>query len=327
EYWIVESGTYLEHPHLSGVFSGLPLVHGPFLLLYTYYLIYPEQTWDRRSWLHFLPFLAYQIYASFAFFFIPAADKLVFMQQLLAGNPPLHLFIWGQIKAVQGLVYMILILVLLRRHQIRLQANFSNTEALNLRWLRILATGLLIIYALALVNTLLVWQWNLNLEAMIGLAATLFVLLAGFFAMRQGTLFGPEVSPQRLVPEKYMQSRLTQTDVLEQKRRVQTYLEEEEPYLNPDFSIQQLSDALGLPVRDLSQVINEGFQKNFFTLINGYRIEVVKERIRSQEFEHLTLLAIGLSCGFNSKTTFNTVFKKMTDQTPSQFKKTLESVH
>ena len=61
--------------------------------------------------------------------------------------------------------------------------------------------------------------------------------------------------------------------------------------------------------------------KNFFDFINSYRVESVKEMLLNKEFEHYTVLAIGLESGFNSKTSFNTVFKKMTGVTPSEYRK------
>ena len=322
--WIVASETYLSYPVLSGIFSGVPLLHGPFLLLYTYYLVHPEEKWASISWLHFLPFLIYCVHFGFTFLGMPDTAKLEVMDQIVNGNPPLVLFIWGQIKALSGLVYSIFTLFLLRNHNARMRANFSNLDQLNLKWLRSLAIGLTIIYSIALLNIITVWLWELNGEGIIGLVAAIFILSAGFFAMGQSTLFGPEISPKRLVPEKYLQSRLTTKDIQQQKTQILQYFDTEQPYLEADFNMQQLSDVLNIPTRELSQVINEGFQKNFFTLVNSYRIEAVKKRIQSNDFSHLTLLAIGLSCGFNSKTTFNTVFKKMTGQTPSQFKNTLK---
>lgn len=123
--------------------------------------------------------------------------------------------------------------------------------------------------------------------------------------------------------QKYLHSRLKYEDIDSLKFRIQDYLEEEKPFLDPEFRLSQMAKALEVNGNDLSQAINEGFQKNFHALINTYRVEEVKRQLRDPRSEHLTLLAIGLQAGFNSKTTFNTVFKKITSMTPSQFKKSI----
>ncbi|MEL6256529.1 MAG: helix-turn-helix domain-containing protein [Bacteroidota bacterium] len=73
----------------------------------------------------------------------------------------------------------------------------------------------------------------------------------------------------------------------------------------------------------LSQIINQKEGKNFFDFINGYRVEEVKRNLADPNFDHFSILGIGLEAGFKSKSTFNAVFKKMTGHTPTAYKKLL----
>jgi len=73
----------------------------------------------------------------------------------------------------------------------------------------------------------------------------------------------------------------------------------------------------------LSQIINENFNRNFYDLINEYRVKEVKKCLSNQKYNNFTLLGIAYECGFNSKASFNGVFKKFTGLTPSEFKKNL----
>jgi len=75
-----------------------------------------------------------------------------------------------------------------------------------------------------------------------------------------------------------------------------------------------------IPTHQLSRVINEHFGRNFFDFINGYRVAEVKRKILDPAYAHFSLLGIAFESGFNSKSAFNRVFKKITGQTPSQFK-------
>jgi AraC-like DNA-binding protein len=94
----------------------------------------------------------------------------------------------------------------------------------------------------------------------------------------------------------------------------------EKPYLDANLSLPELADKLEIPSHHLSRVINEQFGVNFFDFVNQYRVEEVKSKIGNPEFENLSLLGIAFDSGFNTKSAFNRVFKKMTGFTPSEYK-------
>ena len=73
----------------------------------------------------------------------------------------------------------------------------------------------------------------------------------------------------------------------------------------------------------VSFIINKHLYQTFYELVNAYRINAVKEMLSQNKAENLTLLAIALECGFNSKTSFNRVFKEINGLTPSQYLKSI----
>jgi AraC-like DNA-binding protein len=75
-----------------------------------------------------------------------------------------------------------------------------------------------------------------------------------------------------------------------------------------------------IPRHYITQVLNENYKKNFFTFINEYRVREVIERFSDQKFDHYTILAIAFDAGFNSKSTFNTIFKSQIGITPSKYR-------
>jgi len=101
-------------------------------------------------------------------------------------------------------------------------------------------------------------------------------------------------------------------------------MQEKKPYLNGELTAGELSKLLGISVNHLSQVLNKEQKQNFFDFINSYRIKDVLLKMEDPSNAHLTLLALALDSGFNSKTSFNTIFKKVTNQTPSQYYKSLK---
>ena len=97
-------------------------------------------------------------------------------------------------------------------------------------------------------------------------------------------------------------------------------MEIEKLYQETELTLQQLSDKLQLPTYQVSQAINDGLKKNFYDLVNGYRVEEAKRLLRDPKNMNYTVLSVGFDAGFNSKTTFNTVFKKFTGYTPTEFR-------
>jgi AraC-like DNA-binding protein len=114
---------------------------------------------------------------------------------------------------------------------------------------------------------------------------------------------------------------LSEQDIARHKDNLISYLEQEKPYTDPDLQLQNLADHLGIPSYQLSQIINTELRQNFYELINSLRIAEAKHRLIDPANQHITILAIAYDIGFNSKSTFNTAFKKYTKMTPSQFKK------
>ena len=121
--------------------------------------------------------------------------------------------------------------------------------------------------------------------------------------------------------KKYSRSGLRQRKAEGYLDKLRSYLEEEQPYLRRDLTIQDIALALEIPQHHLTQTINELLEKNFYTLINEYRVEEVKKRLLDPKYNHLTVLAIAHDAGFNSKSSFNMTFKKYVGLTPSQYRK------
>lgn len=317
--WIAAGKIYESYPHLSGIFSGIPLVNGPFFWLYVIFMLNPHRRWDWRLLLHFLPFVLYYLHASLTFFQLNSEEKILLMDNLASGIIPVELMVWGVIKSLHGLIYMGFVLWKLNGHEEAMKQRFSNPDKIRVWWLRILGVSLLVIYVFALVNFFLVVFVKVNLEFVLGLLSAVLILCGGYLAMRQKQLFETEVIPDI--------SPLVQTyDVSEldpDKQRLISYIEKDKPYLNPDLSLQDIAGALELHPKQVSRILNEAIGQNFFTFINQYRVNEVIAQMQSSENDHLTLLGIGLQSGFNSKTTFNTVFKKLVGKTPSEFKKSI----
>ncbi len=151
------------------------------------------------------------------------------------------------------------------------------------------------------------------------IAPIVVVLVLHYYKKRQNLLVvvtNGKVSDENLTeipePEKYFIDKLAD------------YMDKEQPYLNPDITLKDLAKLLNMTHNHLSSIINDYMHKNFYDLINTYRVNHVKELLgREDTTRKLTLLSIGFDSGFNSKSTFYRIFKKHTGMTPSEYLKTI----
>jgi AraC-like DNA-binding protein len=121
--------------------------------------------------------------------------------------------------------------------------------------------------------------------------------------------------------KKMMDSYLLEEEFEQEILKIKGYMETEQPYLNPGLTLKRLATKLEIPARKLSSILNHEFNKNFAGFINDYRIEMAKERLKNPIDDKETIQEIMYEVGFNSKSSFNTLFKQKTGRTPTEYRK------
>jgi AraC-like DNA-binding protein len=159
-------------------------------------------------------------------------------------------------------------------------------------------------------------------------ASVIFFFVVGYYGFKQTNIFTnlelKETSPEKTAAGNYERSGLSPQQAKDYHTRLLKLMDEKKPWLNGELTAGQLSQLVGVSVNHLSQILNKEQHQNFFDFINSYRVNEVIRKMGDTSNSHLTLLAIALDSGFNSKTSFNTVFKKVTHQTPSNYYKSLQ---
>ncbi|MFC0425440.1 helix-turn-helix domain-containing protein [Chryseobacterium scophthalmum] len=107
-------------------------------------------------------------------------------------------------------------------------------------------------------------------------------------------------------------------------QKLELLCKEQHIYTDSTLNREKVAEKLGISAGYVSQIVNTITGDNFANYINNYRVEAVKEMISDPEYENYTLLTMGLESGFTSKTTFYKAFKKVTDQTPNEYKNTIK---
>jgi AraC-like DNA-binding protein len=329
-YYAVADAWY-DHKLLGIMILLLPpliYVHGPFLFIYTDVVTKKSVTWKWSYLLHFIPF-ALSV-ANYAWLYlIKAEGDIVYLFNRPYITPWTGMTFY-LLNIFLNPIYVILVLIKLRLHQKKIKENFSSLEEVSLNWLRNLALGLgivsVIVWILHSAMAFGVVTRDFQDEPYVFLFVALFVFFIGFYGFRQGMIYRylPSGEDRKSEPpERYLRSRLEPNEARYHLARIEEFMQSKKPWLQPRFSLDELSASLQLSPHLISQILNLELKKNFFEYVSQYRVEAFKRNLFIADLQHLSLLGVALESGFNSKSSFNRIFKQSTGLTPSQYKKTL----
>lgn len=339
---LYNSRALLRVPRLYDTLSLLIFALGPSLYLYARVLVQPERRLSRWESLHFAP-LALFAALSVPSFLASRADKLAALQADYAAGAFYFNFSLV-LPALQILVYLLLTAVLLVEHRRRICGRYSSLAGLDLRWLTWLWGVNLLLWGLW------VALFALRSESGLGLwntAYTVFIYLFAYVGWRRGRVFaeavrqaeegapepgtdartekGPEAADGAAddgsPPAKYARSGLTPERRQALLQAAQRLMAAERLYRDPILTLPKLARRLAVSPNHLSQALNEELGRTFFDFVNGHRVDEVKERLRDPASAHLTILALALEAGFNSKSAFNAAFRRHTGTTPKAFRR------
>ncbi len=312
----------------SFLFTGLeynlfkkPLITNGFLLINPAFYLYIKSLTKRDfslKWLqllHLLPFLFFEIII--LVFKIPLSvasfnltDKLEF-SLLFTGTT---IFSW--------IIYNTLSIVTVCKHQKNLKNEFSNIEDNSkLNWLLFIVIVYVSFCVIEFGFGAYVYLSNADMLLTHWLTYPFFLFLVyvlGYYGLKQRVVFKEQ---KQNATAKYEKSVLATDRKEEIKSRIYQLFDKKKPFLDPDFNMDMLSQQLAYPKHQITEVLSTEIQQNFFQLVNSYRVEAVKKLL--EENNQYSIEAIGYECGFNGKSTFYTIFKKITGKTPSQYRDSL----
>jgi len=332
-HYFESTGFSFQHPHLLGIGVGFPILEGPFMYVYILVMINKSGKFKPIYWLHALPFIFFTIYFIFDFYFLNSSEKIAYYEAQDA-SPDWIIIVLSMLSTFLGPIYVILSLLKLRQHEKNIANDFSYTEQIDLLWLKYVLGGLGFVWVTVLLSNVLfeiILDLPIDQEGhLIYISLTIAVFFLGFFGLKQQAIYvhNPKavVIKSESMPNiekkeqgQYVKSGLNTSDAEEHLKRLMEYMDNECPYLNGKLSLKEVAEFLDIAVNHLSQVINEQLGKNFFDFVNTYRVEEVKRRFADSSNEQYTLLALAYDSGFNSKSSFNSIFKKITGLTPSKY--------
>lgn len=223
------------------------------------------------------------------------------------------------------LIYNTLSIRIIHKHRINLKNEFSNIDQnKKIGWLLFIVIFYTLYVSIATLLGLFGSFYNDFEMAKVFNYSTALMLtfILGFYGIRQDEIYKRRLKDAEAdqTEERYKNSKLATDKKEEIKTLILTYFKEKKPYFNSELNMDLLSEELNISKYQLTEVLNTKIGKNFFQFVNEYRVEAVKQKLSDASSNKFSIEAVGYDCGFSSKSSFFSVFKNNTGQTPLQFK-------
>lgn len=290
------------------------LLKGPVLYSYVRSIIDSqyEVTW-RQGW-HVMPLgVVWAVYIS------TGADPTLFRQTELDVQHAIATridLVWLLLKAIP-LVYFVAALHQVFVYHRKVQGQFSAFESHSIHWLYWLTACFVVAGIWSLYVSIQFWMNRVGIGVTENYVSfCLLVLLCYYSLTHAQTITAASLDDDPHEAE--VPANDKPLDAL--TRAILEGVETRKLYLNPTLNIEQFAKEIDLPPREVSYTINKVFGKNFFEFINFYRIEAAKRLLEDASASNLTVLEILLQSGFNSKSSFQRFFKRLTGVSPTEYR-------
>ncbi|MGB8193278.1 MAG: helix-turn-helix domain-containing protein [Chitinophagaceae bacterium] len=329
EYAAGITGLTLQYPIFIAITYPLLFCMGPLYYIYCRCLLDKSYKTTFKTILHFLPSLIVLL-VMMPFYSMSDEAKVSFMSGVAQGGimkiPAGQLVFMGA-HVAQTVAYIFASSRFIGNKEEELKEYSSNVVVVKkLEWLKAFSLYFSIYFLLYFIVVVLLGfinSYQVQLDYVLLLITSISIYAIGYSAISNPEIFKafPEFELQSLESNKEtpINNSRNSNRFPELKEKLIQFMDSNKPYLKSDLKISDLAESLSVPAYQLSQLINDEFLVNFYDFINKYRVEEAK-KLLVEDTRNYKILAIAYEVGFNSKATFNRVFKKFTDLTPSEFK-------
>lgn len=281
-------------------------LYGPLLYFYCQYITFSDFRFRKIHFVHFLPFLI-------------VLSVIVFTQGNVNQSSLYVLY------AIQILAYIAICLVDINKYKKVIKDNYSKLEWLNLGWLQ---WTFIMFTLIVLVDVIQFGTFHFNFNTYY-LELTVYILVLStinllYFKGLSSSGVSSGFNKDDLALSSSMSPRKRRNTSSDENKglihQLESHLDATESFKNPNLTIGLLAEEINIPKRTISELINDHYDQNFVDFINTYRINCAKKRLMNPMDSNETILEVMYEVGFNSKSSFNTAFKKKTGNTPTQFK-------
>jgi AraC-like DNA-binding protein len=296
-----------------------------FLYLYVKYLISGVDKFKPFDLVHFLPFVFISFYVLFLSYYNPKFSALLYSD----GDIGLLLILFGIISISTFAIYGYITIRQLNQYRkiVDNLYSFHNTNV-SLKWLWTLVLIFYSYYFLAIIINGFnkVVGIDFKMSNILIPVYTFFIYVISFRGYVQPRLLAQKEEVEDDKPkESYQKSGLKRNDAVKYAQTITKLMQVEKLWLNPEVNLKEISQHTGIQQHYITQILNEQLNKNLYTFVNEFRANEVIRLFKEEKYKNWSIIAIAFEAGFNSKSSFNTFFKKFTGKTPSEYRKELAS--
>ena len=307
----------------------LSIAIAPLIYFYIKSITTSKFEFKKKDWLHFAPAILLIVYRLSIYAYDASQPGFADTQNgilKLSLDEPLVMPFVNAFSTGQMLLYLAFTFQLFYNYRHKINQYFSNTYKLELNWILSFLVVFCFLFLYGTIQTFVDFQIT-DLDYMqkwwlmffTGLAI-IYVAIKGYFTdTTKLKKLDFSFSPQRITIPDAEEKQEVKTVSTEDIENVRKLMEVDEAYLNPELNLSELAQQAQMSRAQLSETINSGFQKNFNDFVNMYRVEAFKNKIKEDKHKQFSILGIAHECGFNSKATFNRVFKKLTNNSPTEY--------
>lgn len=321
---------YVEFPHLIRINWGLLLLLWPLIFLFVRAFL--SGPFSGGVMIHFVPYIINLIILS-PFLFQSAESKIQilnhytpFITQGFSGYAD-YFMVLSIVVGAQSLVYSFKIFKEVNKHRHLISEMYSSENGASAKWFLTIAYGMIalsILYGTTLFLNLNNSYIDQDHHQFFYLGLFILILLLSYRSVYQPASVVSSVSvelPDNTTVDKRVIASPGFSEELMTRlgSKLIRLFETDKIHTQQDLNALEVAKQLNTSRQNLSQVLSSQFKMNFYDFVNGYRVREFQSRLASGKYTHLTLLGLALECGFNSKSSFNSLFKKATGMTPSAY--------
>lgn len=330
--FFIERKLFFHEFYWGFIFGVIIITHMPFLFVYTQSLVQKNFRFSIGNLWHFVFVIVFILTLLPAFML----GKDAYLELIHGKHDityqvfiPMITFLFCQVY------FLIRTIISLLRHQYTIKTEFSYNKAIDLTWIKRIVYGfasILLLYFLSFALVSLKLISLLVMDYIILVVNMLLFFYTAYSGYNQKIIFTPEVLKSNPQNENSRQKASiedsTQTEIkngyesagnASKLKELLDLMEHQKPYLEQELTIGQLALELQMHVHQLSKMLNEDLNKNFFEFVNEYRVSEFKELATDPKNKNISILGLAFDAGFSSKSTFNRFFKSTTGITPSAY--------
>ncbi len=303
-------------------FDSIPFLLSPLLYFYIFLSLNSDIQPKVPFLVHLIPaFLS--LISHFIFLVIYGSNDFSYrIIAALNGYPPLYVKVILLFKLISGLFYSILIITNIACYKEQLK-NSSNKSIRT--WFYLIASTYFFTWVSIITLAIILNSVTVNFNLLITAVTIQIILFLSFiYIISIFSQLHPSIFSYKIVRSKFKNIfNLTENEILNIMDLVYQQIYTEKIYIDPNVTLKELADKIHIHENILSFVINDGTKKNFSNFINKFRIDHFLDLVKNGKLENETILSLAHDSGFNSKSSFNRVFKSFMNTTPSHYIKNI----